>query len=111
MAASIIRRGRDFRPFLIAMVAFGNRHFAPEGQASKSSMRRPASRQIPCSSTASLGARSCRRSSSSRPVPPRARAHGGGSRRAHAVFSLVSSHVSGERLWFGSNMEGCEICR
>jgi hypothetical protein len=52
-------------------------------------MRRPAIRQIPCSSTASLGARSCRRSSSSRPVPPRARAHGGGSRRAHAAFSTL----------------------
>ena len=24
---------------------------------------------------------------------------------------FVSSHVSGERLWFGSNMEGWEICR
>jgi DNA-binding HxlR family transcriptional regulator len=24
-------RGRDFRPVLIAMLAFGNRHFAPEG--------------------------------------------------------------------------------
>jgi DNA-binding HxlR family transcriptional regulator len=25
------RRGRDFRPVLIALLAFGNRHFAPEG--------------------------------------------------------------------------------
>ena len=24
-------RGRDFRPVLIALLAFGNRHFAPEG--------------------------------------------------------------------------------
>jgi DNA-binding HxlR family transcriptional regulator len=24
-------RGRDFRPVLVAMLAFGNRHFAPEG--------------------------------------------------------------------------------
>jgi DNA-binding HxlR family transcriptional regulator len=24
-------RGRDFRPVLIALIAFGNRHFAPEG--------------------------------------------------------------------------------
>jgi DNA-binding MarR family transcriptional regulator len=24
-------RGRDFRPVLLAMLAFGNRHFAPEG--------------------------------------------------------------------------------
>jgi DNA-binding HxlR family transcriptional regulator len=26
-------RGRDFRPVLLAMMAWGNRHFAPEGQA------------------------------------------------------------------------------
>src|SRR6266478_8816503 len=25
------QRGRDFRPVLIALLAFGNRHFAPEG--------------------------------------------------------------------------------
>jgi hypothetical protein len=24
---------------------------------------------------------------------------------------LVSSHVSGERRWFQSNMEDCQICR
>src|SRR5215203_4411805 len=27
----LTERGRDFRPVLIAMLAFGNRHFAPEG--------------------------------------------------------------------------------
>jgi DNA-binding HxlR family transcriptional regulator len=27
----ITERGRDFRPVLIALIAFGNRHFAPEG--------------------------------------------------------------------------------
>ena len=27
----LTERGRDFRPVLIALVAFGNRHFAPEG--------------------------------------------------------------------------------
>src|SRR5262244_3385457 len=26
-------RGRDFRPVLIALLAFGNRHFAPEGKS------------------------------------------------------------------------------
>src|SRR5271155_4342848 len=26
-------RGRDFRPVLTALLAFGNRHFAPEGQS------------------------------------------------------------------------------
>jgi DNA-binding HxlR family transcriptional regulator len=26
-------RGRDFRPVLLSLVAFGNRHFAPEGAA------------------------------------------------------------------------------
>jgi DNA-binding HxlR family transcriptional regulator len=26
-------RGRDFRPVLIALLAFGNRHFAPEGES------------------------------------------------------------------------------
>ena len=87
MAASIVRRGRDFGPFLIAMVAFGNRHFAPEGQASKSSMRRPASRQIVLVDRLT-GRPLVSPEFNSRPVPPRARAHGGGSRRAHAVFSL-----------------------
>ena len=27
----LTERGRDFRPVLVAMLAFGNRHFAPEG--------------------------------------------------------------------------------
>ena len=27
----LTERGRDFRPVLIALLAFGNRHFAPEG--------------------------------------------------------------------------------
>jgi DNA-binding HxlR family transcriptional regulator len=27
----LTRRGRDFRPVLLAMMAWGNRHFAPEG--------------------------------------------------------------------------------
>lgn len=27
----LTKRGRDFRPVLFALVAFGNRHFAPEG--------------------------------------------------------------------------------
>lgn len=27
----VTERGRDFRPILIALIAFGNRHFAPEG--------------------------------------------------------------------------------
>ena len=27
----LTERGRDFRPVLLAMLAFGNRHFAPEG--------------------------------------------------------------------------------
>jgi DNA-binding HxlR family transcriptional regulator len=27
----VTERGRDFRPVLIALIAFGNRHFAPEG--------------------------------------------------------------------------------
>jgi DNA-binding HxlR family transcriptional regulator len=27
----LTQRGRDFRPVLIALLAFGNRHFAPEG--------------------------------------------------------------------------------
>jgi DNA-binding HxlR family transcriptional regulator len=27
----VTARGRDFRPVLIALIAFGNRHFAPEG--------------------------------------------------------------------------------
>jgi DNA-binding HxlR family transcriptional regulator len=27
----VTERGRDFRPVLIALLAFGNRHFAPEG--------------------------------------------------------------------------------
>ena len=26
-------RGRDFRPVLLALLAFGNRHFAPEGES------------------------------------------------------------------------------
>ena len=29
----LTERGRDFRPVLFAMIAFGNRHFAPEGQS------------------------------------------------------------------------------
>ena len=48
----LTERGRDFRPVLIAMLAFGNRHFAPEGrkrrnrrcedrQAGRSHARRP----------------------------------------------------------------------
>src|SRR5260370_31389591 len=27
----LTERGRDFRPILVALLAFGNRHFAPEG--------------------------------------------------------------------------------
>jgi hypothetical protein len=27
----LTERGRDFRPVLLALLAFGNRHFAPEG--------------------------------------------------------------------------------
>lgn len=27
----VTERGKDFRPVLIALIAFGNRHFAPEG--------------------------------------------------------------------------------
>jgi DNA-binding HxlR family transcriptional regulator len=27
----VTERGRDFRPVLMALIAFGNRHFAPEG--------------------------------------------------------------------------------
>ena len=27
------QRGRDFRPVLLALLAFGNRHFAPEGES------------------------------------------------------------------------------
>jgi len=29
----LTERGRDFRPVLLSMMAWGNRHFAPEGQA------------------------------------------------------------------------------
>jgi DNA-binding HxlR family transcriptional regulator len=29
----LTERGRDFRPVLISLLAFGNRHFAPEGQS------------------------------------------------------------------------------
>lgn len=29
----LTERGRDFRPVLLAMMSWGNRHFAPEGQA------------------------------------------------------------------------------
>ena len=29
----LTERGRDFRPVLIALLAFGNRHFAPEGES------------------------------------------------------------------------------
>lgn len=28
----LTRRGRDFRPVLLALLAFGNRHFTPEGE-------------------------------------------------------------------------------
>ncbi len=29
----LTERGRDFRPVLLALLAFGNRHFAPEGES------------------------------------------------------------------------------
>jgi DNA-binding HxlR family transcriptional regulator len=29
----LTQRGRDFRPVLLALLAFGNRHFAPEGES------------------------------------------------------------------------------
>jgi DNA-binding HxlR family transcriptional regulator len=32
-------RGRDFRPVLVSLLAWGNRHFAPEGAASACSAR------------------------------------------------------------------------
>ena len=41
----LTERGRDFRPVLVALLAFGNRHFAPEGESVlASSTPRPARR-------------------------------------------------------------------
>jgi DNA-binding HxlR family transcriptional regulator len=40
-------KGRDFRPVIVAMAAWGNRHFAPEG-ASVLLIDRKTQRQIPC---------------------------------------------------------------
>ncbi len=38
----LTERGRDFRPVLIALLAFGNRHFAPEGASVMIADVRPA---------------------------------------------------------------------
>ncbi len=49
----LTERGRDFRRVLLALLAFGNRHFAPEGASvSHRRCRRPARRPSRCSSIA-----------------------------------------------------------
>ncbi len=70
-------RGRDFRPVIVALLAWGNKHFAPEGASVL--LRRCAQRRwrpTPSWSTARPGGRSRRRTSSMRLVrrPARARA-------------------------------------
>ena len=40
--------GRDFRPVIVAMAAWGNRHFAPRARAYCSSIEIRKGRQIPC---------------------------------------------------------------
>ena len=51
-------RGRDFRPVLWALLAWGNRHFAPEGRSVVRGRRRDRARwPIRCWSTAPAAAR------------------------------------------------------
>ena len=70
----VTARGRDFRPVLISLIAFGNRHFAPEGASVTivdavsgappsrfSSIARPAGRSSPPSSSSSPARRRARR--------------------------------------------------
>ena len=47
----LTERGADFAPVLLAMLAWGNRHFAPEGETLRSSTAGPASRRTRCWST------------------------------------------------------------
>ena len=55
----LTERGRDFRPVLIALLAWGNRHFAPEGASVQHRRQpRPARPPIRCWSTAPPAGRS-----------------------------------------------------
>jgi hypothetical protein len=61
-------RGRDFRPVLVSLLAWGNKHFAPEGP----SIATPARPSPPSWSTLSPGGRSTNRATRSRPGRPQA---------------------------------------
>ncbi len=76
-------RGRDFAPVLVAMLAWGNRHFAPEG-ATMADRRQPDRRARPtrCWSTAPPAGRSRRPTSCWPPGRPRPKAPAAGSRAA-----------------------------
>jgi DNA-binding HxlR family transcriptional regulator len=57
----LTQAGRDFRPVLWALLAWGNKHFAPEGPVSSSPTAGPGSRPMLCWSTARAVALSSRR--------------------------------------------------
>jgi DNA-binding HxlR family transcriptional regulator len=66
----LTQAGRDFRPVLWAFVAWGNRHFAPEGPSVVIVDSKTGKRRIRCSSTAPAGARWCPISTLPRDRPP-----------------------------------------
>ena len=71
----LTEKGRDFRPVIVAMVAWGNRHFAPEGASVLLVDKKTQGRQIPCWSIGGAEDRSTSATLCLPPALPPASAH------------------------------------